>query len=971
MTNVLLIRKPLLLACLLFMYAICFSQVTERWVNRQNGDANSFNQANGLVVDHGCVFVTGISDGIGTGADYATIRYNEDGTKKWLKRYNGPGNDVDEAVAIAGDDKGNVYVTGRSVGSGTGFDYATIKYDGDGNTKWVKRYNGPANGNDQAFAIAVDKDGNVYVTGTSAGSGTGTDIATIKYDYNGNTKWVKRYNGPGNGADEGRAITVDNNGNVYITGFSTGMGTFSDYTTIKYENDGDLSWVQRFNGAFNQIDIAKALAVDGNGNVYVTGFSVTSEGDNGDPDQIATIKYNAAGVQQWVSFYQGKSHNVGNAIAVDQSGNVYLTGVRGEREEDPLNDYVTIKYNTAGVQQWVSIFAGVGSLGAQGGDGATDLVLDATGNVYITGGVAIDDTFTYATVKYNTNGVQQWVATFTGPGAKAIGLDNYGNVYITGRTDMDYGTLKYNPAGVQQWVKKYNNQAGGPDRANALAVDKNGNILVTGGMTRLYSGLDYTTFKFDNNGDKIWKKTYDGPGNGADEASATAVDADGNVYVTGYSAGNGTGNDFATIKYDAAGNAKWTKRYNGPGNGVDEAKAIAVDKNGNVYVTGLSGGNGTGSDYATIKYDKDGNTKWTKRYNGPANFIDESRAIAVDGNGNVYVTGTSFANTISGDYATVKYDANGNQQWVARYDGPANFSDNATALVTDALGNVYVTGNSLSNVTGEDYATIKYNTLGVQQWVARFDHPPVNFGDRANAIAVDALGNVYVTGTSGDDYGTVKYNGAGVQQWAAFYNGPGNSFDGATALTVDAAGNVYVTGSSNGSSDFRNPDDYATIKYDAAGVQQWVARYDGAGKGSDVATAIALDNNGNVYVTGRSFGNGTNLDYATIKYEQAPLITAKSATSPDQNTVIVEREAAKLTVKAFPNAFTEFINLQWSGSNKTVGITITDAMGRVVEKRTGLAPAGTLQTGNRLVAGVYFAEIVQGTEKIVLKLVKQ
>ena len=921
MRNMLLFGKSLFLPCFLCTSAICFAQVTEEWVKRQNGDAKSFNQANGLVVGpNGNVVVTGVSYGIGSNADYTTIKYDDDGNKKWLKRYNGPGNSVDEAVAIVTDRKGNVYVTGLSTGSGTGGDFATIKYDDDGDIKWVKIYNGPGNGFDKAFAITVDEDGNVYVTGISTGSGTAGDITTIKYDDNGAPKWVKRYNGPGNGADQTTAIAVDDKGNVYVTGFSAGIVTGSDYTTIKYDDDGDLQWVQRFNGVFNHLDIAKALAVDDNSNVYVTGFVTTEEGEDGNPTAIVTIKYNAAGNQQWLVTYQGQAHNEGNVITLDKSGNVYLAGVSGPRDLDPINDYVTIKYNAAGVQQWVSIFEGSGDVNAQHGDGASDLVLDATGNVYITGGIAVLDTFFYATVKYNANGVQQWVTTFEGPAAKAIGLD-------TGRSDVDYGTIKYDAAGVQEWVKRYNNQAGVSDRATDLAVDKNGNIHVTGSIVRNNTGSDYTTYKYDGNGDRIWKKTYNGPGNGSDQDNSMAVDANGNVYVTGQSEGVGTGNDFATVKYDDDGNTQWVKRYNGSGNGFDQAADIVVDKNGNVYVTGASGGNGTGSDYATIKYDKDGNTIWTKRFNGPINFIDVPSAIAVDENGNVYVTGSSFASGISGDYATVKYDVNGNELWVARYNGPGAFSDNPTSIAVDENGNVYVTGSSFGIGTGIDYATIKYNTAGVQQWVARFHTPSPSFRDEASDIAVDTSGNVYVTGLSGDDYGTVKYNAAGVQQWATFYSGSGSSFDYARALTLDAFGNVYVTGSS--SSDF---EDYATIKYNAAGVQQWVARYEGPGHRGDVAAAIGLDNDGNVYVTGESWGNGTSYDYATIKYEQTPMLTRLS-THPVGGSSYIVCKPSETVVATFTstagnvttNKYSGLVLIKVSGTGQSAGGFINDA----------------------------------------------
>ena len=112
--------------------------------------------------------------------------------QQWVARYTGNGN---AAKAIALDSSGNVYVTGFSYGSGTGDDYATIKYNTSGDTMWIRRYNGLGNGDDAARAIALDVSGNVYVTGLSRGSGTGYDYATIKYNSSGDTVWVRRYNG--------------------------------------------------------------------------------------------------------------------------------------------------------------------------------------------------------------------------------------------------------------------------------------------------------------------------------------------------------------------------------------------------------------------------------------------------------------------------------------------------------------------------------------------------------------------------------------------------------------------------------------------------------------------------------------------------------------------------------------------------------------------------------------------------------
>jgi hypothetical protein len=239
-----------------------------------------------------------------------------------------------------------------------------------------------------------------------------------------------------------------------------------------------------------------------------------------------------------------------------------------------------------------------------------------------------------------------------------------------------------------------------------------------------------------------WVARYNGPGNNEDGAYGLAVDDSGNVYVTGYSMGSGTDYDYATLKYDSDGNPVWEDRYNSPGNGLDAAHALAMDDSGNVYVTGSSL-----YDYATIKYNPDGDTAWVARYNGLGNASDMAYALAVDDSGNVYVTGYSWGIGTGADYATVKYDEDGNQLWVAYYNSPDNDSDDAYALALDDSGNVYVTGRSIVIETGTDYATIKYDTDGNELWVARYNGPGNGY-DEGKALAVDASGNVYVTGTS-------------------------------------------------------------------------------------------------------------------------------------------------------------------------------------------------------------------------------
>jgi hypothetical protein len=186
-------------------------------------------------------------------------------------------------------------------------------------------------------------------------------------------------------------------------------------------------------------------------------------------------------------------------------------------------------------------------------------------------------------------------------------------------------------------------------------------------------------------------------------------------------------------------------RYDGSGIG-DSAYAIVVDSNDNIYVTGRSFGSGTSSDYATVKYSPDSNEAvWVARYNGPDNFADDARAIAVDSEDNIYVTGGSASSGTSGDYTTIKYSPDSNEAvWVARYDGPTNEYEWAFAIAVDSNDNIYVTGYSYSSGTNDDYATVKYSPDSNEPiWVARYDGP-TSESDWAFAIAVDSDDSIYV-----------------------------------------------------------------------------------------------------------------------------------------------------------------------------------------------------------------------------------
>src|SRR5439155_363975 len=279
------------------------------------------------------------------------------------------------------------------------------------------------------------------------------------------------------------------------------------------------------------------------------------------------------------------------------------------------------------------------------------------------------------------------------------------------------------------------------------------------------TSYDYATVAYDAaSGTRRWVARYNGPGNSNDFATALAVSPDGgSVFVTGYSFDPNSSFDYATVAYDAAsGTRRWVARYNGPGNGDDVAYGLAVSPSGAaVFVTGYSSGSSTSLDYATVAYDAAGGTRrWVARYNGPGNVDDVATAVGADPDGaTVFVTGYSSGSNTSLDYATVAYDAaGGTQRWVARYKGPGNGDDGAYALGVGRQGRtVFVTGSSSGSKTTFDYATVAYDAAsGTQRGVATIGP------GSATALGISPEGTaLLVTGSVGtpiSDYGTVAYS---------------------------------------------------------------------------------------------------------------------------------------------------------------------------------------------------------------------
>ncbi|MBN2379948.1 hypothetical protein JXM67_09135 [candidate division WOR-3 bacterium] len=368
---------------------------------------------------------------------------------------------------------------------------------------------------------------------------------------------------------------------------------------------------------------------------------------------------------------------------------------------------------------------------------------------------------------------------------------------------------------------------------------------------------------------EVWNKTYD---SGSDDlARGIAADDAGNSYVTGTSGYN----DCQTIKYDSNGNILWNEIYD---SGYTEmAFDVALDGEGNVYITGCTNDYPkTENKFLTVKYDNDGTELWAKTLGGITSCV--ARGIAVDAAGFVYVTGyqENFLQA-SEDFYTIKYDTDGNLIWMQSYGVTYGSREKAYDVALDASGNVYVTGRHF-NGDDWDVLTVKYDNDGNLQWGVFHDE---NNDDGGFGIAVDADTNVYVTGYSSNnignfDYLTIKYDKDGNMQWKRFYNV--FTEDAAQAVAVDDS-YVYVTGYCES----RGDQIFLTLCYAENGDFMWEKIFNSIY--CDFASAIAVDASHNLYVTG-STNDWVDYDFRTIKYSQAFSSPAVAESTPSSHSPV-------------------------------------------------------------------------------------
>jgi DNA-binding beta-propeller fold protein YncE len=665
------------------------------WAARYDGPSNSYDEGSSVTTspDGSHVYVTGNSTGANFYPDYATISYDSgSGAQQWASRYSGPGNAYNSpAILRASADGQRVFVTGENItfidDQHSVSEYPTVAYDATtGAQQWVSKYPGPNNDSSLGVSLAVSPDSQSVVV-TQMGPDNGGDYVTIRYGASdGAQQWLAHYDGPRSGFDVPAAIAISKNGaKVIVTGSSSGSATHSDFATIQYDAlTGTKEWLSRYDGLGVNDEHAVATAASPDGTtVYVAGWS--GNGTDFGLD-YTTAAYDAAtGAQKWVSRYHrvDSSYEIATAMALSHDGQrIYVTGYTNAGYNGAPSEYTTVAYDTAtGAQLWVTMFVPNTDSDINTGTPYAIVVSPDDSRVYVTGNVAGSaGGFTsydrFGTVAFDaSSGAKIWDSYYEGTSLQAgsniawtIGVSPDGtHVVVAGQawdadTTHDFATISYDAAtGVQEWAKTYDGVIHSFDAARALAISPDSStVYVTGESYQVYNAYAYSTIAYDlATGAQKWQATYSGTAQAGDLPTAIVASPDGKrVYVTGLTSNNVTGGDYGTVAYDAASGAQiWVANYAQPG--ADFGMDVAVSPNSSlVFVTGESTGTLSHGDYATVIYDAEtGAEKFAGRYDGPASADDVAAKLTVSTDGTrVFVAGYSAGAGTGDDFVTIAYD---------------------------------------------------------------------------------------------------------------------------------------------------------------------------------------------------------------------------------------------------------------------------------------------------------------------------
>ena len=367
--------------------------------------------------------------------------------------------------------------------------------------------------------------------------------------------------------------------------------------------------------------------------------------------------------------------------------------------------------------------------------------------------------------------------------AAGLAVDASGNVFVTGSTSgalpgqtsfgfSDAWARKYDDSGNEVWTRQFGASEEGADSGEGAAVDSQGSLLLVGRTAKDLGGASAGSFdaylrKYSTDGNELFTAQFGT--SGRDQALRVAVDEEDNAYVLGETRGEFEGHtsagkeDVFLAKFDSSGEQVWLKQFGTED--TDTAEDIFV-AGGNIYVAGSTLGEidpavtktARDNDAYVMKIDSSGEQVWVRQFGGGEAQSDAAFAVAVDGDGNVFVAGRTSGelpdkSTWGGfDAFLRKYDAQGTEVWTKQFGSDQGLLDSDTAfgVAVDPDGNAYVTGTTEGHLPGQtafragDVWLRKYDPDGGETWTRQFGSDEVEAGQRI-VVTADA---VYVAGTT-------------------------------------------------------------------------------------------------------------------------------------------------------------------------------------------------------------------------------
>lgn len=397
--------------------------------------------------------------------------------------------------------------------------------------------------------IKFDNSGDLVVVGGTNSASGGRDIILIKYSPAGGIIWQQTYNGAHNYDDVVSDFAIDAQNNILITGSSVVNSIDKDLIALKYDAQGNLKWVNNFDGSVSREDVGGAIVIDSTGASYIAGYTTANTSDH---HKLLVSKVDSSGSTIWSYLYgvDTTADYHGEKIKIINN-QIQVLGSFSEHSNLAIK-FIVLKLDTNGVanysnETWVNR---PGSCFYQ----------DDFGSSYIGYGIweffKIIKIDSLGNIAWSDVIETNLPSGNAGDEVYAIVVDSLQSVYITGRhygAGYDILTVKYSPSGNRQWVKRYaylgNNAV---DMANDIVVDKNLTVYVAGHSQRTApeTDYDYVIIKYDHNGNEIKSIRYNDSSNGNDKITSIAVDSDSAIYVTGLTFENLTSNT-TTQKYSS------------------------------------------------------------------------------------------------------------------------------------------------------------------------------------------------------------------------------------------------------------------------------------------------------------------------------------------------------------------------------------------------------------------------------------